>query len=106
MQRIAKAKWIKALKSDKYRQGKGYLKKKNKSGDFHCCLGVLCEVMGIDSELVGRDDFYHFGEVTAQLPHDLRLELEIPASQQCQLVNMNDQGVKFDAIADWIEENL
>ena len=41
---IAK-KWIKALKSGKYKQGRSYLKQFNSKGQpQHCCLGVLCEL--------------------------------------------------------------
>lgn len=41
---IAK-KWVKALRSGKYKQGWGYLKTTNNEGNpFHCCLGVLCEL--------------------------------------------------------------
>lgn len=41
---IAK-KWVRALRSKKYRQAKGVLKTKAKSGAVsHCCLGVLCEL--------------------------------------------------------------
>ena len=40
-----KTKWIEALRSGKYEQGKHYLKV---NGKF-CCLGVLCEVMEVPS---------------------------------------------------------
>jgi hypothetical protein len=41
---IAK-KWVKALRSGKYKQGQGYLKITDHEGDScHCCLGVLCEL--------------------------------------------------------------
>lgn len=41
---IAK-KWVRALRSKKYRQAKGVLKTKTKAGSVsHCCLGVLCEL--------------------------------------------------------------
>jgi hypothetical protein len=41
---IAK-KWVKALRSGKYKQGKGYLKQfTTKNEPRHCCLGVLCEL--------------------------------------------------------------
>lgn len=36
-------KWISALRSGKYKQGKGTLRR----GDYYCCLGVACEVLGI-----------------------------------------------------------
>ena len=38
-----KAKWIKALLSGDYKQGKGILK--NKKGEY-CCLGVLADICG------------------------------------------------------------
>jgi hypothetical protein len=41
---IAK-KWVKALRSGKYKQGKSFLKQFNSKGQpKHCCLGVLCEL--------------------------------------------------------------
>jgi len=41
---IAK-KWVKALRSGKYKRGEGYLKQYNKKNQVrHCCLGVLCEL--------------------------------------------------------------
>ncbi len=41
MDPILKAKWIEALRSGKYKQGKGVLR----YGDEFCCLGVLCDVV-------------------------------------------------------------
>lgn len=41
MDKKIKAKWLKALRSGKYKQGKKVLKTKN--GKF-CCLGVLCDL--------------------------------------------------------------
>lgn len=35
-------KWVTALRSGKYKQGRFTLKK----GDTYCCLGVLCEISG------------------------------------------------------------
>jgi len=41
---IAK-KWVKALRSKRYKQGRGALKVKTKTGiTKHCCLGVLCDL--------------------------------------------------------------
>jgi len=41
---IAK-KWVRALRSKKYKRGAGYLKVVRKNGEArHCCLGVLCEL--------------------------------------------------------------
>jgi hypothetical protein len=37
-------KWIKALRSGKYKQGRKALKYRDKGVTRHCCLGVLCEL--------------------------------------------------------------
>lgn len=38
-------KWVKALRSKKYKQGQYVLKKRTPTGRVeHCCLGVLCEL--------------------------------------------------------------
>ena len=39
-----KKKWVAALRSGQYQQGKGYLKKDGR----YCCLGVLCSVLGVE----------------------------------------------------------
>lgn len=37
-------KWVKALRSGKYKQGTGTLKQYNRNEEAkHCCLGVLCQ---------------------------------------------------------------
>lgn len=40
-----KKKWIEALRSGQYEQGRSYLRTEHPSGAArHCCLGVLCEL--------------------------------------------------------------
>lgn len=39
-----KKRWVKALRSGKYKQGKNYLRRQTPEGDRYCCLGVLCEI--------------------------------------------------------------
>lgn len=41
--------WVAALRSGKYKQGKGELH--DKVNNTYCCLGVLCEIEGIKSSL-------------------------------------------------------
>lgn len=51
---IAK-KWVKALRSKKYRQARGVLKVKNRTGrTSHCCLGVLCELYQAEQKKTGK----------------------------------------------------
>jgi hypothetical protein len=42
-----KQKWIKALRSRKYKQGRGRLR----MGDKYCCLGVLMAIQNADDSL-------------------------------------------------------
>ena len=46
MKKEVAKKWVKALRSGKYKQGDGCLKQTNlkKNKTYHCCLGVLCEL--------------------------------------------------------------
>lgn len=50
-QKRVRRKWIAALRSGEYKQGTGMLRRRHKvySEDRvgHCCLGVLCEVLGV-----------------------------------------------------------
>jgi hypothetical protein len=95
-----KAKWIEALRSGAYRQGRGQLK----FGDRYCCLGVLCKVMGVefdacDNPIVEKDSCYK-----DYLPLD---EDDIE-----KLWRMNDAMVDgkrpntFSDIADFIETSI
>lgn len=41
-------KWVEALRSGEYQQGKGHLTVLDADGNkFYCCLGVACEVSGV-----------------------------------------------------------
>ena len=44
MNKEVKKLWLDALKSRKYAQGKGRLRKTSLGSDCFCCLGVLCDL--------------------------------------------------------------
>ncbi len=44
MDKIIKAKWVEALRSGEYKQGKGVLRGSDMTKPTYCCLGVLCDV--------------------------------------------------------------
>lgn len=85
-----KQKWIAALKSGEYKQGKACLH--NEDEDTYCCLGVLNEV----AQLGVPGDSGYLGGAAILAPYI-----------QGEIVRMNDcLGYSFEGIANWIEENL
>ena len=117
MNKEIKAKWIKALRSGKYRQTRGKLKSRN--GAF-CCLGVLCDIQG--AKAVWQNDLdggnYVFGGDKISMPPK-PYWAEVPRDQLDNLARRNDgyswagnppsenfHKHSFSEIADYIEENL
>jgi hypothetical protein len=100
MNQELKNKWIEALRSGKYKQGRNYLR----MGDSFCCLGVLCDV---DDPSKWRANHFvsarMYGDNLSCLPDYFPLSPRARAS----LMRMNDvQNKSFEEIADWIEENV
>lgn len=113
MDKKVKVKWLKALRSGRYKQ----TRQKLYDGKGYCCLGVLCRVVGAKSaglDMFGDRNFYWDGEVeTAELPPSLRKHLKITPKQMAALITLNDGigegGVDartFKQIADHIEAKL
>ncbi|HEU5032735.1 MAG TPA: hypothetical protein VFV01_47985 [Spirillospora sp.] len=49
MKAKVKTRWVEALRSDEYQQGKGWLHQIDQAGqERFCCLGVLCEIAAQD----------------------------------------------------------
>src|SRR3974390_3231732 len=94
-----KAKWVKALRGRKFKQGTGYLYRKDK----HCCLGVLCEVNKEIAEAVY--DWKSYRSFLVINEHDDEHDVGLPFSIQSKLAKMNDDGLSFKAIADYIEKS-
>lgn len=116
-----KTKWLKALRSGKYAQGLGALKKELGDGAFnYCCLGVLGDVMETEGlcrsrknakdedhsyQLVGtkHPDSWHDCMPSQEMEDAAGLSLDVAG----QLAEMNDsKRMSFAQIADWVEENL
>lgn len=88
-----KARWVAALRSGKYRQGRGVL---GNAGTGYCCLAVYCLVNGIsfDAAACGYTD-------------TRGLSAAIRRYHAVDLVRMNDHlRLPFPVIADWIEANV
>ena len=86
-----KARWVKALRSGKYKQARSVLF----NGQAYCCLGVLDVLLGVPKEKIEDNDGIA-GGCQKVLPHKIREEL----------ANMNDEGGRFTTIANYIEKNL
>lgn len=119
MDATIKAQWLEALRSGKYKQGKGALH--NKSDDSYCCLGVLCEVMGVPKYALEGDEHSHFthygveGDFTScSLPMSVSHASGLTCYGQFldengedeSLAHLNDKGATFDQIAAIIEEKF
>jgi hypothetical protein len=99
---VLKDKWLKALRSGKYRRGEGALCVSAPHGGHkkYCCLGVLGECTG----QLKKGEF-HGNDAFLQSKNGDRSFL-VAASVQTALAGMNDDGTSFAEIADWIEEHL
>lgn len=111
MKKSIARKWVKALRSGEYAQGRNALCIIGEDYDRFCCLGVLInEVEGfagttktyIDAELrtIRRSDN----------PYSLSLrqfrEWGLDGETQDELIYMNDDGKRFTTIANYIEKKF
>lgn len=114
MNKTTKKQWLKALRSDEYKQCGGVLCEEFEEGPRFCCLGVLydvtqdaywkeCKIKGQSWRMVWSahrpnssfewDKGYYGNEIIGDLAVDA-------------LSSMNDSGKSFKQIANWIEKNL
>lgn len=107
MNKRVKSRWLKALRSGKFRRAKSQLK--DRGG--YCCLGVLCRIEAVDT----TDDQY--------MPPDSFLrKIRLSKDDAITLSTLNDgcvndkteppkgyrdgEGASFRVIADWISKNI
>jgi len=83
MTKKQKQKWIKVLRSGKYKQGSNHLKLNNR----YCCLGVAREI-----GVCYRYNLEEFVNISF-----------LPIKIQKALANLNDNGVPFEVIAGFID---
>lgn len=117
-----KKRWIKALRSGKYKQTKGVLHNE----DGFCCLGVLCDLVKKELKLewklsetrsdvydipvytICRGKCYHLPRKVADYAKLKQTDpsVSIDRHDVYSLANANDEGFTFNEIADIIEEKL
>lgn len=119
-----KKRWLKALRSGKYKQCTGFLKLIKKSKGHQpvsrfCCLGVAQDILYANPwkklYSVDRDAIRDGVEVPclsnngddACLSDEVCKRMGLDTRAQAPLTILNDsQGKSFKAIANWIEKNL
>ena len=118
MKKEVKDKWLEALRSGKYKQGRGFLKQEllTEEGFCYCVLGVLCEVIkeevGLTEET--RGSVRRFDGLTASLPKQAQLYTglysQLPQVRHKQrkvsIASLNDIGMPFSELADIIEKQF
>jgi len=97
-----KSRWVAALRSGRYQQGKRRLSIRHRNGrESNCCLGVLCRV----ARVRGWRDGAMLRDSDAGT--DLAGQIGLGVHEEIELSLMNDNRNKsFREIADWIEKNL
>ena len=111
-----KDRWVTALRSGDYVQTEGTLCRVEDGPDgvdTYCCLGVLCELVPnttkdkLDDDGDGVVFSYTYNKTTGigRLPRDISGIANLSALAETTLVQMNDDGVSFEEIADHIENN-
>lgn len=119
--------WVAALRSGEYRQGRNQLTRLTFDGDLDCCLGVLCKIAVADGVIDPKQVEALEGEVeyagqAAVLPRvvmdwvgldhtqgevrPLRSVRDVAPGDWYRLSALNDDGKDFDYIADVIEASL
>ena len=99
MNKNLKRKWLRALRSGRYKQGKYYLRN---SEDRYCCLGVLCECLE-KPKWNDMNGYYKYkdryvGTVSKRILSD---------KIQNTLIDLNDsECMSFLEIADYIKNNI
>ena len=124
MNPAVKAKWVAALRSGDYKQGRGALKATTFRGDEFCCLGVLCDIsleeLKLDIMIDEETGLTYFNKNRSTLPASVQGwadlseygELVMPVhpyyggERIVALTGLNDQGKSFEEIADLIEQYL
>lgn len=113
-----KQKWVDALRSGKYRQGRALLCNASRA---MCCLGVLLDIEGPSSwstcvtTLPGEIAHYlhensnysgDFPSAGFRRVHGLTTEMDDGETIGHHLAWMNDHGASFAEIADWIDQHI
>ena len=99
-----KQRWLAALRSGFYQQGKHSLSK----GGAFCCLGVLCDLHSKETgtQWLAREGDNMYFDDTSYVPEHIFSWAGIASNNPLDLATLNDDGASFEAIANKIEVEL
>lgn len=114
--KVFKKKWLKALRSGEYKQGKGLLY--SSKDDSYCCLGVACKVQGISPDqwgfMDGKNKYKGIPDIL--IGYDNNDLTNVLACMNDAFTTRRANTIKpsftykkrrsFKQIANWIEKNL
>ena len=99
-----KKKWLEALRSGEYEQGKELLKESFHGSTTYCCLGVLREVAPLKETAHLLNALNNTDRMGADGCSEIYYRLS--SDVQEELAGMNDSGETFLFIANYIEKNV
>ena len=92
-------KWVKALRSGKFKQIGGVLEREYANGDTrNCCLGVLCRIEKVRRHLDSTNTVM-FDDNDEVLSSKLLKRFGLSLEEQGILTEMNDEEISFKEIA-------
>lgn len=102
--------WVKALRSGKYKQGIGQLRRDNGEPKF-CCLGVLCDIHAKTRQGQTWNEDGSYDDEDSDLPLSVVEWAELDSSDPVlgtkrRASQINDAGESFEYIAKLIEKRL
>lgn len=97
---------VEALKSDKFKQGKGSLAKRENKSYKYCLFGVACNLAiknGVRLRKERSGDYIFYNDSNAIPPIEVLNWLGINHNEAKHLVGLNDDGISFRKLAKYIE---
>lgn len=109
--------WLQALESGDYEQGRNYMRRDVDGRRFYCCMGVACELFGYELLPGGNDEFGvsnddlgpdadNTDDVQSQyLPDSINRQLDLTLRENGTLASLNDTWeYSFAEIAQFVRE--
>lgn len=105
MRATLKQRWIEALRSDRYHQGRGHLRAELYGKTFHCAMGVLYDLIATPEqwERLRTNDGPFFD---GYLPIESYDQTGISPFAERQIASLNDDGLSFAEIANIVERDI